>query len=117
MRVSAYSAAVNQYVCPFPLSFDSSAIVTVLRVSRGDRTLHAPHGDPVQPATAIQHFHDKLLHIRERMKTEPGKQMAEKRHKFVRLFSLTGLNIHGTDASSKMLDFLEAIDEEYDDKQ
>lgn len=84
MRVSAYSAAINQYVSFCLFSFDPR-IVTVLRVSRGDRTLHAPHGDPVQPTTAIQHFHDKLLHIRERMKTEPGKKMAEKRHKVVRL--------------------------------
>jgi uncharacterized protein len=53
------------------------------------RALHAPDGDADQPESAIQHFHDKLLHIRERMKTAPGKQMAEKRHQLVRttLFS------------------------------
>lgn len=40
--------------------------------------------NPVDAAkSAIQHFHDKLLHIRERMKTAPGKQMAEQRHEFV----------------------------------
>lgn len=34
-------------------------------------------------SSAIQHFHDKLLHIKERLKTEPGKKLAEKRHKLV----------------------------------
>lgn len=46
--------------------------------------LHAPNGDADQAESAIQHFHDKLLHIRERMKTAPGRQMAEQRHKLVR---------------------------------
>lgn len=46
--------------------------------------LHVPDDDADQPESAIQHFHDKLLHIQERMKTTPGKQMAEKRHKLVR---------------------------------
>lgn len=45
--------------------------------------LHAPDGDPARPTSAVQHFHDKLLHIRERLKTEPGKRMAEKRHQLV----------------------------------
>ncbi|KAI9461570.1 hypothetical protein BJY52DRAFT_1116940 [Lactarius psammicola] len=58
------------------------------------RALHVPDGDTEQPESAIQHFHDKLLHIRERMKTAPGKQMAEKRHKL-------------------LVDFLGAIEDEY----
>jgi uncharacterized protein len=58
------------------------------------RALHVPDGDADQPESAIQHFHDKLLHIRERMKTAPGKQMAEKRHQL-------------------LVDFLAAIDDEY----
>lgn len=45
--------------------------------------LHAPEGDPAHPTSAVQHFHDKLLHIRERLKTGPGKRMAEKRHQLV----------------------------------
>jgi len=53
--------------------------------------------DPVAAKSAIQHFHDKLLHIRERMKTEPGKRMAVQRHEF-------------------MLRFLEAVDDEYANK-
>lgn len=58
------------------------------------RALHVPEGDADQADSAIQHFHDKLLHIRERMKTAPGKQMAEKRHKL-------------------LVDFMAAIDDEY----
>jgi len=69
MRCAAYSTVVN-------------------------RPLHAPADDPVHDDTAIQHFHDKLLHIRERLKTEPGKRLAEKRHRL-------------------MLDFLSAVDSEY----
>ncbi|KAI0045859.1 hypothetical protein FA95DRAFT_1560736 [Auriscalpium vulgare] len=70
LRCAAYSAATNH-------------------------ALHAPIGDPEQPASAIQHFHDKLLHIRERMKTAPGKELADKRHKLI-------------------LDFVDAVEEEYE---
>ena len=45
--------------------------------------LHTPKDDPAYPTSAIAHFNDKLLHIRERLKTEPGKKLAEKRHQFV----------------------------------
>ncbi|THH13973.1 hypothetical protein EW146_g6306 [Bondarzewia mesenterica] len=65
--------------------------------SATNRVLHAPEGDPIHSETAIQHFHDKLLHIHERMKTEPGKILAEKRHQL-------------------MLNFLKAVDEEYNDE-
>lgn len=41
--------------------------------------LHAPG----RLDTAVQHFFDKLLHIQQRLKTEPGKAMGAKRHKFV----------------------------------
>ncbi|KAG1872287.1 hypothetical protein F4604DRAFT_1654560 [Suillus subluteus] len=66
MRCAAYSAAVN-------------------------RPLHAPPG---RLDTAVQHFYDKLLHIQERLKTEPGKQMGTKRHQF-------------------MVDFLNSVENEY----
>ncbi|KAH9945332.1 uncharacterized protein BXZ73DRAFT_86835 [Epithele typhae] len=59
--------------------------------------LHAPQDDPVHDQTAVAHFYDKLLHIREKLKTEPGKKMAEKRHQL-------------------MLDFLQGIDEEYESR-
>ncbi|KAI0833302.1 hypothetical protein BC628DRAFT_1485415 [Trametes gibbosa] len=70
LRCAAYSTAVNQ-------------------------PLHTPHNDPMHGSSAIQHFHDKLLHIKERLKTEPGKHLADKRHKL-------------------MLDFLDGIDDEFD---
>ncbi|KZV73110.1 hypothetical protein PENSPDRAFT_575147 [Peniophora sp. CONT] len=57
-------------------------------------SLHAPEGDPRREASTVQHFYDKLLHIRDRMKTEPGKRAAERRHKL-------------------MLEFLQGVDEEY----
>lgn len=47
------------------------------------RPLHAAVDDPAREDTAVQHFYDKLLHIREQLKTAPGKIMADKRHKFV----------------------------------
>ncbi|KAF9223743.1 hypothetical protein BS17DRAFT_781137 [Gyrodon lividus] len=58
MRCAAHSAAVN-------------------------RPLHAPPG---RNDTAIEHFHDKLLHIQERLKTAPGKAMGAQRHQFMLLF-------------------------------
>ncbi|RDX57461.1 hypothetical protein OH76DRAFT_1395280 [Lentinus brumalis] len=70
LRCAAYSAATN-------------------------RTLHVPRDDPSYDSSAVAHFYDKLLHIREHLKTEPGKKLAEKRHQL-------------------MLDFLSAVDEEYD---
>ncbi|KAI0058665.1 hypothetical protein BV25DRAFT_1861759 [Artomyces pyxidatus] len=63
-----------------------------------NHALYAPESHPAQPTSAIQHFHDKLVHIHERMKTAPGKQMAEKRHKII-------------------LEFIAAIDDEYDPEQ
>ncbi|KAF8215793.1 hypothetical protein K438DRAFT_1704689 [Mycena galopus ATCC 62051] len=55
MRCAAYSAAVN-------------------------RPLYVPSGDPRVNESAIQHFHDKLVLIRDRLKTAPGKALGEKRH-------------------------------------
>ena len=42
------------------------------------------HGRPM--AESIQHFHDKLLHLKALMNTETGRQMAEKRHAFLEKF-------------------------------
>ncbi|KAG6840582.1 hypothetical protein C0991_005722 [Blastosporella zonata] len=44
------------------------------------RPLYAPANDPKQPQCAIQHVHDKLIHIQDRLKTEYGKRLAAKRH-------------------------------------
>ncbi|KAK7057717.1 metal dependent phosphohydrolase [Favolaschia claudopus] len=70
MRCAAYSAAVN-------------------------RPLHIPTTDPRVSECAIQHFHDKLVLIRDRLKTAPGKALGEKRHRV-------------------LLTFIESIEEEYD---
>ncbi|KAG9039277.1 hypothetical protein FRB95_011862 [Tulasnella sp. JGI-2019a] len=74
IRCAAYSAVVNQ---PLFLPSDDSS---------GER-------DPSK--SAIGHFHDKLLLIRERLKTDAGRAMGEKRHQV-------------------MLDFLKAVDDEYE---
>ncbi|KAJ7745783.1 hypothetical protein B0H16DRAFT_974290 [Mycena metata] len=55
LRCAAYSAAVN-------------------------RPLYIPSEDPRVNESAIQHFHDKLFLIRDRLKTVPGKALGEKRH-------------------------------------
>jgi len=39
---------------------------------------HVPEGDVDQLESAIQHFHDELVHIQEWMNSVPGKQMAKK---------------------------------------
>ncbi|CAE6473559.1 unnamed protein product [Rhizoctonia solani] len=70
MRVSAYSAAVN-------------------------RPLHTPSDDPQVSHTGIQHFHDKLLHIKDRLKTPQGRELGAQRHQL-------------------MLQFLDAADKEYE---
>ena len=45
-----------------------------------DSPLHTPDDDPSHARSAIQHFYDKLLDIKDRLKTEPGKRMGQKRH-------------------------------------
>ena len=42
------------------------------------------HGRPM--SESVQHFHDKLLHLKALMNTETGRQMAEKRHAFLEKF-------------------------------
>ncbi|KAJ6532011.1 hypothetical protein B0H19DRAFT_1189573 [Mycena capillaripes] len=61
LRCAAYSAAVN-------------------------RPLYIPSGDPRVQESAIQHFHDKLVLIRDRLKTTPGKILGEKRHSVLTAF-------------------------------
>ena len=80
MRCAAYSAVVNRYVLP-PLSIPTSQLTNT-------RPLHIPPTDPSYGESAIGHFHDKLLHIRERLKTEAGRKMGEKRHQAVGLILL-----------------------------
>ncbi|KAF8339536.1 uncharacterized protein EI90DRAFT_3117357 [Cantharellus anzutake] len=61
-----------------------------------NRPLFVPPEDESdrEAESAIAHFHDKLLQIKDRLKTEAGKRMGEERHDF-------------------MLDFLNAVDKEY----
>jgi hypothetical protein len=47
------------------------------------RPLVTPADDPAQSDSCIQHFHDKLLNIRDRLKTGPGKRIGEARHQTV----------------------------------
>ncbi|KAJ7476068.1 hypothetical protein FB451DRAFT_266078 [Mycena latifolia] len=69
MRCAAYTTAVN-------------------------RPLHVPSDDPAAKDSAIQHFYDKLVLIRDRLKTEPGKVLGEKRHRV-------------------LLDFMAQVEDEY----
>jgi uncharacterized protein len=45
------------------------------------------------PDSAIQHFHDKLLHLKDMLKTDLGRRLGERRHAF-------------------MVQFLQQVDEE-----
>ena len=42
------------------------------------------HGRPMEES--LQHFHDKLLRLKDLMNTETGKQLAEERHAFLEAF-------------------------------
>lgn len=64
----------------FPLSRTS---VQIIPWEHSCRPLHTPQDDTAAGLSAIQHFSDKLIHIREGMKTQPGKQLAVKRHQLV----------------------------------
>ncbi|KAL1742484.1 hypothetical protein HDZ31DRAFT_43125 [Schizophyllum fasciatum] len=60
-----------------------------------NRPLHTPPDDPANDSSAVQHFHDKLVHIKDRLKTAPGRAMGETRHQV-------------------LLEFLASVDEEYE---
>ena len=57
--------------------------ITALVDTPGFRPLHTPADDSEHEYTAIQHFHDKLLKIRDRLKTEHGRKIGDKRHNVV----------------------------------
>ncbi|KAH9481241.1 Putative protein YpgQ [Psilocybe cubensis] len=58
-----------------------------------NRPLHTAPGDPEYEHATIHHFYDKLVKIRDRLKTVPGKKLGVKRHQV-------------------LLDFLASVDEE-----
>ncbi|CAE7109798.1 unnamed protein product [Rhizoctonia solani] len=60
-----------------------------------NRPLHTPPGDSYGSETSVQHFHDKLLHIKDHLKTPQGRELGAQRHQL-------------------MLQFLDAVDKEYD---
>ncbi|KAF5340912.1 hypothetical protein D9758_012186 [Tetrapyrgos nigripes] len=57
--------------------------------------LHVPNDDPALEVSAMQHFEDKLVHIKDRLKTKPGKTLGERKHQV-------------------LLDFMKSVQEEYD---
>lgn len=77
LRCAAYTTTTNQYDI---FVFNVQLCVRHLLF----RPLYAPPGDPKQPQSALQHFHDKLILIHDRLKTEYGKRLATKRHQLVR---------------------------------
>lgn len=48
--------------------------------------LYTAPDDPAQETSAIQHFHDKLVLIKDRLKTEPGRKLGQKRHDVILRF-------------------------------
>lgn len=83
MRCAAFSAAVNRSVS-IP-----QALPRCLRVLTYFRPLHIPADNMACKDTAVHHFHDKLLKIKDRLKTETGRRWAEQRHHFVSVNPLT----------------------------
>ncbi len=80
MRCSAYSSATNRCVYECGSLFDSEIFFF-------ERPLIVPDGDPAYLRSAMAHFYEKLVLIEESLKTDLGKQLGGKRHKFVRLFA------------------------------
>ena len=95
--------------------------------------LHTPPDDPEHKYTSIQHFHDKLLHIRDRLKTGPGRKLGDRRHQVVSspagITNLSPLAVvlvlikgHAlffdstaprSSPPTQLLDFLASVEEEY----
>jgi arginine utilization protein RocB len=62
------------------------------------RPLHVPQDNPAVDSSAIQHFYDKLLKIKDRLKTETGKRLGAQRHQIVSLisFNIVSIWLQGT---------------------
>jgi hypothetical protein len=61
--------------------------------------------------SAVQHFHEKLVHIHERLKTAPGRELGERRHRRVTLTTSVCRTAFAYNLW-QILDFLCAVDEE-----
>ncbi|KAJ9101928.1 hypothetical protein QFC19_005009 [Naganishia cerealis] len=72
MRCCAYSSATNR-----PLYIPAEEVISAQKTDAHKALVDS---------SAIQHFHDKLLHIRDRMKTPLGKQEAQRRHETMQYF-------------------------------
>ena len=48
-----------------------------------NRVLCTDKDDPLYPETSLAHFYDKLLHIKDRLKTELGRELGRERHNLV----------------------------------
>ncbi|KAK7463395.1 hypothetical protein VKT23_006750 [Stygiomarasmius scandens] len=59
-----------------------------------NNALHVPVGDTALETSAMQHFEDKLIHIKDRLKTRPGQELGEKRHRV-------------------LLDFMRSVEDEF----
>ena len=71
--------SITQAECLAPQCSSATAFLL------SDRYTHivplcAPNGDPLRALSATQHFYDKLIHVKGRLKTEPGRGMGQKRH-------------------------------------
>ena len=84
---NSYSSYRIQAVCILDnLAFYGFWMFTAIFAERIARTF-SYGGHKGRPLTdTIQHFHDKLLLLKEEMNTETAKQMAESRHQFLITF-------------------------------
>lgn len=106
MRCAAYSAVTNQSVY--------LQIVIIFSVTPYS-PLHTPTTDAKYDQSAIAHFHDKLLRLRDRLKTDAGKELGQRRHKLVSSVVVYLLSqIITTYLLLQMVQFLEEISAEYD---
>ncbi|KAL0579310.1 hypothetical protein V5O48_002708 [Marasmius crinis-equi] len=81
LRCAAYNASKNK-LSRFS-SLGSGPLARLPICTLASSPLHTPADDPSLEKSAIQHFHDKLVHIKDRLKTGPGKALGEKRHKLI----------------------------------
>ena len=77
-----------------------------------NRPLHVPVDDTLHGSTAVAHFYDKLLKIKERLKTDVGRKLGEERHNLVSQSSPNDRLWIRSLMHEQMLTFLDAVDKE-----